>query len=1190
MRLTALTLTRYGNFDNEHIIFDPRPGVLNLVLAPNGGGKSVLRAAFCDLLFGIGGQTQMGFRYGYPGMRIAAEAIGPDQEPFGFGRRKGRGNTLIDSEDVTLDPARIARLLGRTDRSRLERLFALDTERLRQGEADLLASDGELGSALVSGAGGARDLRALRKSLEETRDALAPTRRSSQRPFYMALERFVGARRRGEASLLRPEQWHKHERDLDAAERRRAEQNRIADLESAEIARLERVRRIVPWLAARDAAEAWLRANPGAPVLDAAALAPRLTEARVAIVIASQRALREQETVDRLAEQIGGIVVDDLLLGEAGEIERLSEATGAARKATADLPTLVARASALGDVIAARLRELNSALPVDRAAEVIPPRAVVSRVRRLIQTYAARQEAARAAPGRTAERERERDAVAAQQLASTMPTDVSALEAVVNEIRADGDPARRKREAVARRSETAENLAAALARVPGWTLGDAALVALAPLLPDTYERHATEIAEKRSEATTRLDALQSARQARDEARDRLAAVTKSGFLPDDAALIRARGRRDDGWQLIYRRAFTADPPTMPEEQNFAGPLPLPLAYERAVTAADAIADRHIREAELIERAQAAKTALHDAEARVHHAQTRHEHARQAQDAVERNWRQICGILPLGEQPSLRDLHSFLAARDRVIDARTAHLVAVAAEAALDATHTNWSVRLATVLTVPDEQTLFALLAAADERLAEAQQVGRARAALTARREVAEQALAEALVRQRQADAAMAEWRDDWARAMRELGRPPSEDPLVTDDILQVYADLDQAYQELVALRERVAGMWRDLTRHAGEAEALASRVAPDLVTTDPPLLVAALRQRVRQTGELAKQRDLLREQMLDASRSAALAERQMADRQAELSAILTLVGAETVEAAEHRLALAAERGRHAASLAEADLKLHETGDLRPLTDLRQEVAATSVEEIPRRIEQASQRRGDAQAAAQDAAATASALALEMRQLTAETGASDAAADLQSAVATMGRVLDEALVHHVAAEMLEHALLAVEQQDQSTLLQRIGVLFSRLTRGTYTRVVTEIGDDAVTRLILLQRDYPDERQSVRELSEGTRDQLYLALRLAAIEEHAAIGPSPPFIGDDILQTFDDDRALAAMQVLMEVSQHVQVILLTHHRHLLDLAARLPQGSVHVCRTGQVPPPLPASSPDMVRVISPPARVS
>ncbi len=611
----------------------------------------------------------MGFRYGYPGMRILAEAIDPSQQPFVFGRRKGRGNTLVDDEGVALDPASIARLLGRTDRSRLERLFALDTERLRQGELDLLASDGELGAALISAAGGARDLRALRRSLEETRDALAPTRRSPQRPFYLALDRFVEARKRADSSLLRPDQWQRQQHELDAAEQRRAEQNRIADAEAAEIARLERVRRVIPWLAARDAAEAWLLGNPEAPVLDAT-LAPRLAEARVAIVLAEQRVLREQEAAARLTEQVGQIVVDDPLLGEVVEIERLAEATGAARKAMADLPAVVARTVALGEVIAVRLRELGSALPVERAAEVVPPRVVVNRVRRLIQTYTARHAAAQAAPGQIADLTRELDAIRSQQPTSPMQSDVSELEALVSEIRADGDPSRRKRDAATLRSETAGSLAAALARVPGWTLGEAELVALAPLLPDTYERHAAEVAAKRSEVVTRLDALQSARQARDEARERLAAVTGSAVVLDEAALVRARGRRDDGWRLIYRRAFTDDAPGLEEEQGFAGQLPLPLAYERAVTAADATADRHIREAELIERARAAQRGLDDAEARVASAERRYEHARQARDAVERNWRQICGILPLGEQPSIRDLHSFLAARDRVIDARS----------------------------------------------------------------------------------------------------------------------------------------------------------------------------------------------------------------------------------------------------------------------------------------------------------------------------------------------------------------------------------------------------------------------------------------------------------------------------------------------------------------------------------------
>ena len=78
----------------------------------------------------------------------------------------------------------------------------------------------------------------------------------------------------------------------------------------------------------------------------------------------------------------------------------------------------------------------------------------------------------------------------------------------------------------------------------------------------------------------------------------------------------------------------------------------------------------------------------------------------------------------------------------------------------------------------------------------------------------------------------------------------------------------------------------------------------------------------------------------------------------------------------------------------------------------------------------------------------------------------------------------------------------------------------------------------------------------ELSEGTRDQLYLALRLVAVEDHVQNAPPLPFVADDILQTFDDvTRARAALEALVGLSQHVQVILLTHHPHH---ASRSPRG--------------------------------
>jgi energy-coupling factor transporter ATP-binding protein EcfA2 len=50
MRLTSFTLEKYGNFACAKLALDPRPGRINPVVGPNGGGKTVLRQAFHDLL------------------------------------------------------------------------------------------------------------------------------------------------------------------------------------------------------------------------------------------------------------------------------------------------------------------------------------------------------------------------------------------------------------------------------------------------------------------------------------------------------------------------------------------------------------------------------------------------------------------------------------------------------------------------------------------------------------------------------------------------------------------------------------------------------------------------------------------------------------------------------------------------------------------------------------------------------------------------------------------------------------------------------------------------------------------------------------------------------------------------------------------------------------------------------------
>jgi uncharacterized protein YhaN len=93
---------------------------------------------------------------------------------------------------------------------------------------------------------------------------------------------------------------------------------------------------------------------------------------------------------------------------------------------------------------------------------------------------------------------------------------------------------------------------------------------------------------------------------------------------------------------------------------------------------------------------------------------------------------------------------------------------------------------------------------------------------------------------------------------------------------------------------------------------------------------------------------------------------------------------------------------------------------------------------------------------------------------------------------------------------------------------------------------------------------DDNRTVVEvdaMSEGTTDQLFLALRLAAVEQSVAAGITLPFLADDLFVNFDDERAEAGFRVLAEVAKSTQVLFFTHHPHLVAIAKSVVGKEMH-----------------------------
>ena len=133
--------------------------------------------------------------------------------------------------------------------------------------------------------------------------------------------------------------------------------------------------------------------------------------------------------------------------------------------------------------------------------------------------------------------------------------------------------------------------------------------------------------------------------------------------------------------------------------------------------------------------------------------------------------------------------------------------------------------------------------------------------------------------------------------------------------------------------------------------------------------------------------------------------------------------------------------------------------------------------------------------------------------------------------------------YLALELAQKALSAAMSELQRRFAPRISKraqeLFGQFTAGRYQKLTLAEDLSLSTRT-----EEEDHLRPSGHRSDGTVDQLYLALRLAVAE---ALTPDAPLVLDDALVRFDDKRLATAVNILQQMGDNKQVILFTcQHR--------------------------------------------
>lgn len=1155
MRLNRLDLTRYGKFTDHVIDFGKAAAGqsdLHIVYGLNEAGKSTTLAAYLDLLFGMAQQTPFNFLHPYSAMRIGAQ-LDIDGTPHELARLKQRTGSLIDGHGSPVNDALLVGALGGITRDAYRTMFSLDDTSLEEGGNAIIQSKGELGELLFSASSGLAGLSKALAAASEEAAGFHKKRSSSTRlaELKRTLETLKSERNAIDTfataynSLNTAHETAKTAYDGAAADlaevrTRHAGLNRILTALplSLELARLE--------------ADPASRTDLPRPPAEWFALLPQLIRDETRL----QALLQEKDrAIEQLRSEIDVTEVDEPALLIATHAEMLADGVARFRSAENDLPRRRQSLAEQDGALAALLAQLERQ-PHDDASALLLPASTTAIIRDLIEKRSGID-----VQLATAERElkRSRDALerlgehdAAENGSGEGLDDIALerLETALARLTGSDLPSRLAFEQRGR-SQLQRNLENRIGMLSPWT-GDRDTLATTRTADarqiETWRSQAMALDRRLNDHRTHLRQMET-EQVTMQAR--LAAFNAGGAI-DDGEAQAARGERDNAWQTHLARL---------DGQTAK-------AFEEAMRRDDGVsAGRLARAHELAELRQLTrKTAENDAAIR---------HQRDLLAEADAEHAALCdridALLPDGYEIDT-DAMDRIAALENWTAKRAD---ALSAWAELQQAETD-------IIDLRDE--LDGICAELQDALTQAGARGihqvtpgelargatdflsRIKAGVHARA-AQEKSMAD-LARditererdREEAQAGVDAWQDAWREVLSKTWLTDHAGSVAAiREILGLMSKLPVILKDRHDLAQRVAAMERDQTQFRDDISSLLRKLDDDGSVDDPLVVAGQLLDRLKVATREEQARRTRHENLerLQAERAELAAE--LAVHEAQKAKITGYFGTDTLAAVEAFLAQAKQRETIEGRISELKVRIAQNLQVTHFDDAARQLAEIDAGNVEREAEELSTRIND--------------LTDRTRELYAETtrardkldavGGDDAVAQIEARRRTVLLEIEDQATRYLTLRTgiraAEQALHIYRENHRSSMMNRASEAFRLITGGNYSGLATQVDRDREI-LIGLARD--GSSKLADSMSTGTRFQLYLALRLAGYEEFAAVRPAVPFIADDIMESFDDQRSTEVFRLLGEMSKVGQIIYLTHHRHLCDIAkAAVPQVKIH-----------------------------
>jgi len=1176
MKILRLDLRAFGPFSGTLLDLAAGSHGFHLVHGANEAGKSSALRALRNLLYGIPGNTSDHFLHDYRNLRIGATLSRRDGQQLEIVRRKGNKGTLLSADEKELEESVLHGFLGGCDQAQFETMFGIDHPGLIAGGQDIIRGQGDIGHVLFAAGAGISDLRTIRNNLEkQAEDLFNP--RGFKPAVNQSLTELHKAKKLIRDSQLPSSEWQKHKAALgDATRQLTAIEEKLGEL-SRQKSRLQRLAGALPTIGRLRECDEKLTRLGNVPTL-AADFSENRRDTISRLETARQAEQDAVAEIARLDGLIAALAVPEGLVSCAAEIEAVYKDLGVYRKAQSDLPGLLAKREHLEKEAVTLLHELRPELMLADADQL-----KLSRRQQVeIQNLGNRKEALE----KQLVQVRNEIADSKQRLAETsdqlallpLPSDPAPLAEAIRQARSQGNL---WQQAAALRAEIAtltRQAAIDLHKLGLWSGSLEALEILALPVAETIARFDRSLTDARASIAGMQGQLEKFRgDATDIERD-LERLRLEGEVPSEAELADARKLRDAGWRLVLQD-WRKEAINSAALQDFLSAISeahdLAAAYEQTVRRADDLSDRLRREANrVVNRAtlQAQQLSLQQQSVELGR---QHATASEQLQQIEAQWRlawQSADIdpLPPREMQVWIQRQQGLVQQAQAIRQRTASLAQLEEQIAAHCRQVQsclddllpappvgvvwgeWASTLADERAKPS--SLDALLARGDSILEQIKDAAESRRQLDREKNRLVKAVTQAAAKAVQAEGDLTEWRAQWTAAIQPLGLPGETSPVVVNEVVAQTTELLTRTKEAAGFSERIDGIQRDSLRFRQDVQRLLKTVDPDHPAPGDHFQEALeeLLGRLRRAMTDQKNYDLLQSQ----------GKKQEEKRQQAHT---------TVETLRARLAVLCQEARcqnpeelPAAEAASADgLRLRQEREACHAQLLQLAAGATidalmieadtlAADSLSGELQQIADATSDLERTRGELRETMGGEKSALAGMDTSAAAAEAAEDAQDILARLEPDVQQYLRLRLASAVLCEGIERYRKKNEGPVLGRASDIFRRLTLGSFETLRIDF-DDRGEQVLAGVR--PDGRAALpTAMSEGTCDQLYLALRLASLETWLQRSEPMPFIVDDILVSFDNQRATATLEVLAELSVKTQVIFFAHHEHLVNLAAK------------------------------------